>query len=410
MKIMFFRPISFLLSLAVLAIVSNAMSARAETSTSNSSSERFESADQSAKSIEFTETPVSIVDPIALNSTSSYGRSEPAAQSIETIEPTEITVSSVEQLALDSIPSSERSELAAQSVETVELTETTVSSVDQLALDSIPSSEPSELAVETFETVEATETPVSPVDQLAVNHTVTQIPEDTVGQADVQQSSTAAINNEQANSQIAEPEAMGNNQPAASDAANGVSVAKPIPGTLATSAAPLTAQLETPALPEVSSDEADTTVAQNEINIDPGRATRGGSSYVGIGGNIGLGGDTALGSSGFVINGKLGLTRNISFRPAAVIGDNTIFLIPITYDFTIQREDPFAQFAFAPFLGGGVAIATSGDNSIGFLLTGGVDVPLSRQFVANASVNVGFLENATDLGLIVGVGYTFPAF
>ena len=407
MKIMFFRPISFLLSLAVLAIVSNAMSARAETSTSNSSSERFESAAHSAKSIEFTETPVSIVDPIALNSTSSYGRSEPAAQSIETIEPTEITVSSVEQLALDSTPSSEPSELA---VETVETTETPVSPVDQLALDSTPSSERSELAVETVETVEATETPVSPVDQLAVNHTVTQIPEDTVGQADVQQSSTAAINNEQANSQIAEPEAMGNNQPAASDAANGVSVAKPIPGTLATSAAPLTAQLETPALPEVSSDEADTTVAQNEINIDPGRATRGGSSYVGIGGNIGLGGDTALGSSGFVINGKLGLTRNISFRPAAVIGDNTIFLIPITYDFTIQREDPFAQFAFAPFLGGGVAIATSGDNSIGFLLTGGVDVPLSRQFVANASVNVGFLENATDLGLIVGVGYTFPAF
>ena len=407
MKIMFFRPISFLLSLAVLAIVSNAMSARAETSTSNSSSERFESAAQSAKSIEFTETPVSIVDPIALNSTSSYGRSEPAAQSIETIEPTEITVSSVEQLALDSIPSSEPSELA---VETFETTETPVSPVDQLALDSTPSSERSELAVETVETVEATETPVSPVDQLAVNHTVTQIPEDTVGQADVQQSSTAAINNEQANSQIAEPEAMGNNQPASSDAANGVSVAKPIPGTLATSAAPLTAQLETPALPEVSSDEADTTVAQNEINIDPGRATRGGSSYVGIGGNIGLGGDTALGSSGFVINGKLGLTRNISFRPAAVIGDNTIFLIPITYDFTIQREDPFAQFAFAPFLGGGVAIATSGDNSIGFLLTGGVDVPLSRQFVANASVNVGFLENATDLGLIVGVGYTFPAF
>lgn len=377
MKIMFFRPISFLLSLAVLAIVSNAMSARAETSSANSSSERLESAAQSAKSIEFTETPVSIVDPIALNSTSSYGRSEPAAQSIETIEPTEITVSSVDQLALDSTPSSERSEPAAQLVETVEPTETTV----------------------------------SPVDQLAVNHTVTQIPEDTVGQADVQQSSTPATNNEQANSQIAQPEAMGNNQPASSDAADGVSVAKPIPGTLATSAAPLTAQLETPALPEVSSDEADTTVAQNEqINIDPGRATRGGSSYVGIGGNIGLGGDTALGSSGFVINGKLGLTRNVSFRPAAVIGDNTIFLIPITYDFTIQREDPFAQFAFAPFLGGGVAIATSGDNSIGFLLTGGVDVPLSRQFVANASVNVGFLENATDVGLIVGVGYTFPAF
>jgi hypothetical protein len=158
-------------------------------------------------------------------------------------------------------------------------------------------------------------------------------------------------------------------------------------------------------VPEVSSDKADTTVAQTEL--DPGRATRGGSSYIGIGGNIGLGGNTALGKGAFVINSKIGLTRNISFRPAVILGDNTDFLLPVTYDFVIQSNDPFAPVPFAPFAGGGVAVSTEGD--VGFLLTGGVDFPLSREFVANASINVGF-SGDTDVGLIVGVGYTFPGF
>jgi hypothetical protein len=159
---------------------------------------------------------------------------------------------------------------------------------------------------------------------------------------------------------------------------------------------------------DVSSNEANTAVAQN-VDITPGRATRGGSSYIGIAGNLGLSGDTGLGDGAFVINSKIGLTRNVSFRPAVAFGDDTDFLLPLTYDFVIESADPFAPIPFAPYVGGGVILSTNGDNDIGFLLTGGVDVPLSTQFVANASINVGF-RNDTDVGLFVGVGYTFPGF
>ena len=103
-------------------------------------------------------------------------------------------------------------------------------------------------------------------------------------------------------------------------------------------------------------------------DVEPGRATRGGSSYIGIGGNIGLGGgETALGLGNFTVISKIGLTNAISARPSAVIGDSTAILIP------------------------------------------GVDVPVARQFTANASVNVGFFDE-TSVGLALGVGYNFDGF
>jgi hypothetical protein len=53
-----------------------------------------------------------------------------------------------------------------------------------------------------------------------------------------------------------------------------------------------------------------------------------------------------------------------------------------------------------------VAISTGDDSTIGALITGGVDVPLSSQFTATAAVNVGFVDE-TEVGLLIGVGYTF---
>ncbi|MEQ8996169.1 MAG: hypothetical protein RID53_06640 [Coleofasciculus sp. B1-GNL1-01] len=163
------------------------------------------------------------------------------------------------------------------------------------------------------------------------------------------------------------------------------------------------------------------TLAQTDLDIR--RGTRGVPNYLGIGINIGLteeddvaeadaddGGETALGDAGFVINGKIGLSRNISLRPGVIIGDDALFMVPLTYDFLIPRVDPFEPVRFAPFLGGGVALSTDSDDNIGFLLTGGVDVPLSRSFVANGSINIGFIEDETDIGIILGVGYTFPDF
>lgn len=143
-------------------------------------------------------------------------------------------------------------------------------------------------------------------------------------------------------------------------------------------------------------------------NLSPGRETRGGSSYIGVGGNIGLGGDTTLSKGSFSVISKIGLTNNFSIRPAALIGDNAVFLIPLTLDFPVESvtDTGVQQINVAPYIGGGAAISTGRDSTVGFLLSGGVDVPLSPQFTANAGVNVGFIDE-TEVGLMLGIGYNF---
>lgn len=190
----------------------------------------------------------------------------------------------------------------------------------------------------------------------------------------------------------------------------------PIPGTAAISAQLLIAP-ETQAsiqqalrLSSSLSNESETRLAQ--ADLDPRRPTTARvPNYIGIGGNLGLSDNstsTSLGDGGFVVNSKFSLTPKLSLRPAAILGNDATFLIPLTYDFVIPTVDPFEPVRFAPFLGGGLAISTDDNNNIGFLFTGGIDVPISRAFVANASINLGFIEDETDFGLMIGVGYTFP--
>ncbi|NJM75290.1 MAG: hypothetical protein HC852_05260 [Acaryochloridaceae cyanobacterium RU_4_10] len=52
--------------------------------------------------------------------------------------------------------------------------------------------------------------------------------------------------------------------------------------------------------------------------VDPGRRTRSGSSYIGIGANVGGFGKTSVGSPGLMLYSKIGLTRYFSVRPAVV--------------------------------------------------------------------------------------------
>jgi uncharacterized surface protein with fasciclin (FAS1) repeats len=142
--------------------------------------------------------------------------------------------------------------------------------------------------------------------------------------------------------------------------------------------------------------------------VTPGRATRGGRSYLGVAGNIGLGGDTGLGESSFAVISKIGLTNRFSARPSAVIGDDTVILVPLTFDFVPQSANPTGEqtFSISPYVGAGVAIETSDDADIGLLLTGGIDVPLTNRFTINGAVNAAFL-GSTDVGLVLGIGYNF---
>ena len=140
-----------------------------------------------------------------------------------------------------------------------------------------------------------------------------------------------------------------------------------------------------------------------------GRATRGGRSYIGVGGNIGLGGDdSALSDGNFTVISKLGLTNYLSVRPSVIFGDDTLFLVPITLDFSPRRAGSVGErtFAISPYIGAGVAIEANAGTDIGLLLTGGVDVPLGSKLTLTGGVNAAFLDD-TDVGLQLGVGYNF---
>jgi len=188
----------------------------------------------------------------------------------------------------------------------------------------------------------------------------------------------------------------------------------PVPGTTATSSRELAREqhqtnLQYPQANLKPSISPSSDLAQ--ADIDFGGSTRGGSSYVGIAGNIGLGGDSALGDGNFMVISKLGLTDILSVRPSIVLGNDTVILVPVTYDFSFEQvTDPFRErLPFAPYVGAGLALATGNNSQLSFLISGGVDVPLSDKFTATAAVNAAFF-NETDLGLSVGVGYNFRGF
>ncbi|BBD67343.1 beta-Ig-H3/fasciclin [Nostoc commune NIES-4072] len=143
--------------------------------------------------------------------------------------------------------------------------------------------------------------------------------------------------------------------------------------------------------------------------VRPGRTTLGGPSYIGVAGNIGLSGsDTALSDGNFAAISKIGLTRNISVRPSVIFGDDTLFMVPLTLDFSPRTAGSVGNrtFAISPYIGAGVAIEANLDTDIGLLLTGGVDLPIGSRFTVTGGVNAAFLDE-TDVGLLLGVGYNF---
>ncbi|BCL36079.1 hypothetical protein [Nostoc sp. MS1] len=183
----------------------------------------------------------------------------------------------------------------------------------------------------------------------------------------------------------------------------------PVPGTVATTSSTLTPENVEPTSQPSTAQAPTSTIAQSDI--DPGRPTRGGRSYIGIGANIGISGDSSsLGDGNFAVVSKIGLTNAFSFRPSAVFGDDTTILLPLTYDFNLQAADAFSEpLAIAPYVGIGAAISTGNNSEVGFLASGGVDFPLSTQFTATASVNAAFFDDTT-VGLLLGIGYNFTGF
>lgn len=198
--------------------------------------------------------------------------------------------------------------------------------------------------------------------------------------------------------------------PDAATAASSNPTLIPVPGTAVTVSAALAPQAPAPTAQQSNVQPSTQQIAQT--NIDPGRPTRGGRSYLGVAANIGVsGGDSSLGDGNFAVISKVGLTNAFSVRPSAILGDNVVILAPITYDFSFQQAaDPFNEpLPFAPYVGAGAAFKTGGNSKVGLLLSGGIDLPLSSQFTATAAVNAAFFDR-TDVGVLLGVGYNFGSY
>ncbi|MBE9020042.1 S-layer homology domain-containing protein, partial [Chroococcidiopsidales cyanobacterium LEGE 13417] len=138
---------------------------------------------------------------------------------------------------------------------------------------------------------------------------------------------------------------------------------------------------QTPPTPTTPEETAPTETTAPTPDVQPGRATRGVSSYLGVAANFGLTGDSALGDgTNVAVFSKIGLLNYLSVRPTVVIIDDPAILIPITYDFNLQRAEALDEtFSIVPYAGAGIGIKTGEDSSVGFLLTGGLDVPLGSQ-------------------------------
>ncbi|MDV2997362.1 MAG: hypothetical protein N4J56_007067 [Chroococcidiopsis sp. SAG 2025] len=178
----------------------------------------------------------------------------------------------------------------------------------------------------------------------------------------------------------------------------------PQPGTASTSSATLTqgeSSQQSLAMPNAQSDAL---VAQSRVeDVTPGRATIGGLSYLGAGGSFGT-------NNAFAIVSKIGLTNDLSARPAATIEDDEVyFRIPLTYEFLpIPPGANFTGFAsLSPYIGGGITLNTDGEVSA--LATAGVDFPLGQRFTGTVNLNVDFLED-TQVAAVVGFGYNFAGF
>lgn len=270
---------------------------------------------------------------------------------------------------------------------------------DVEALPSISEMSPSQIETASL----ASETPAAVVKVPVIDSLALSVSQPIVAASDAQPSSLEAVPaaNESNHSGI-----ENNNEMTQIEQITSTQEAAPMPGTAATSAAPLATEAPAPQqAPASKTDNGD--LAQ--IDVDPGTPTFGGDSYIGIAGNLGLGGDSALGDSSFMVISKIGLTTRIAVRPSVAIESDPVILVPVTFDFSIRPVDAFTErLPIAPYVGGGVAISTGDNSDIGPLLTAGVDVPITSRFTATAAVNAALLDDVA-VGVMLGIGYNFSA-
>jgi hypothetical protein len=133
------------------------------------------------------------------------------------------------------------------------------------------------------------------------------------------------------------------------------------------------------------------------------------NGYIGIGSAIGLSGNTtALGTGGVAILTKVRFSDNFSLHDATVVfGDSgATSMIIVSADFPIRNDA--GKTIVSPFIGGGAMVRYAQGLSISPAISGGIDLPISNNFIGTLRLNAGFPNNRpADVGILVGAGYSF---
>ncbi|RUS96646.1 hypothetical protein DSM106972_086690 [Dulcicalothrix desertica PCC 7102] len=131
-------------------------------------------------------------------------------------------------------------------------------------------------------------------------------------------------------------------------------------------------------------------------------------SYIGIGANFGISGDTTgITDTNFTILGKTAFTENFALYDATTIFGDSTATSALALTGSIPIKNSAGQVIASPFIGGGALIRVTSKFQLDPLLAGGVDIPISQNITATVRVNVGFIGNETDAGLLIGVGYNY---
>jgi hypothetical protein len=133
-------------------------------------------------------------------------------------------------------------------------------------------------------------------------------------------------------------------------------------------------------------------------------------NFFGIGSNIGISGsETGLSAGAAALITKRDLNDWLSIRGVTTLfsGERNDRTIALTVNFPIRSESK--KVLLVPYVGGGALISSRNfldDLIVRGLVTGGIDLPISRRFTATTSVNVGFADEP-QVGVQIGVGFNF---
>jgi hypothetical protein len=131
-------------------------------------------------------------------------------------------------------------------------------------------------------------------------------------------------------------------------------------------------------------------------------------SYIGVGATIGLSDsdETGLGEGGFSIISRVGFTENLGLHNVAIFSDEFTSNFALTVRLPV-KSDQSGRTLVEPFIGPGITIE---DGEVDALVSAGADVPLTPDIAATARLNIGFTNDDTEIGIILGLGYNFKLF